>query len=165
MLHSPIHLHYSYSSLSLQDEQPVIDYALQCHVIVAYFILPIQWSGLLPVAIKQAANGNFCVLSLFTLFATADSIETAVLKVVKQGCCICFLCVFDHTLHNNRRDDCLYLIFCLSHPYAVENCSEDDLICIAEVIHKYVFTIKLYTSLIVLQCMQLHSKQRNRGLR
>ena len=94
--------------------------------------------------IKEAANGNFRVPSLFTLFATADSIETAIVKIIKQGCCIRFLCVFDHALHNNGRDDCPYLIFWLSHPYAVEDCSEDDLLCVADVIQTYVSTESTY---------------------
>ena len=119
---------------SLQDAQPIIGYALQCCVVVAYFVSPTCWSSLMPIAIKQAGNGNFWVPALVTLFSDITTLESAIFKVVQKGHCVRFFCVFDHSLHNNGTDNCPYLIFRFCHPYMVEDCSEDDLLSVADVI-------------------------------
>ena len=119
---------------SLQDAQPIIRYALQHHTVIAYFVSPTCWSGLMPITIKQAENRNFQLPALITLFENIASLESAIIKVVQKGCCIQFLCVFDHNLHNNGTDACPYLVFHFRHFYMVENFSKDDLLSITEVI-------------------------------
>ena len=135
-------------------------YGLQRRIVVAYFISATDWSGLSPVSIKEADNGNFRIPSLITMFASVASLETAVLKVIQKGRCVRFLCIFDHALHNDGTDNCPYLIFCLCHVYAVENCMEDDVLSIAELIHKYVSTTYLPHLLIVAQDSRFDPEQR-----
>ena len=135
-------------------------YGLQRRIIVAYFISATDWSSLSPISIKEADNRNFCISSLITMFASIASLETAILKIIQKGCCVRFLCIFNHALHNNGTDNCPYLIFCLCHVYAVENCMEDDVLSIAELIHKYVSTMYLPLLLIVAQDSQFDPKQR-----
>ena len=129
-----LRFHYSMFIFSLQATQPLIGYALQHCVVVAYFVPPTCWSSLMHITIKQAGNGNFWIPAFVILFSDITTLELAIFKVVQKGCCIWFFCVFDHNLYNDGIDNCPYLIFHFCHPYMVEDCSEDNFLSVAEVI-------------------------------
>lgn len=53
-----------------------------------------------------------------------------------------FFCIFDRKLHsNNGTNECPYLIFAFCYDYRIHDMSEENIMHVAEIMHRFVYTL------------------------
>jgi hypothetical protein len=121
-------------AVGVEEEQELTTVKRSRRVVFAYYTAPRRWSGIVSVIITESDNRNFFVINWYSFFSGANAMSTYTNKL-NDNDQQCFLLVLDKNLHNDRSDECPYLIFMFSHDYRVHKMTEEDVLQVADVIH------------------------------